>query len=176
MPKMRPEKARKILSDFRKNNFVVGKTLKENGYTPLSADKAGGKIIAVATRTLAREIANADLDQIRKDPVMLRNIDIIGLSEEEVSEGLKDIAKQTRDYSTKLKLLAILAKDIGANLDDAVEKKQPLLNVVVENVDTATRNDNVIEVVSTMSENAYCATNEVGGTPEGDIGKSESTT
>ncbi len=145
MVKMRPEKAAKILTDFKRNNFAVGKTLKENGYTDMTADKKGGEVIARATKTIAQQIANASLDEIRNNTVIRRNIDILGLTADEVASELRDIATQKRDYSTKLKILTALAPDIGVNLTIEEDKTQPLLNITVENT---TQHDNDTRQVS----------------------------
>jgi hypothetical protein len=138
---MPPEKARKILREYPLNHYNAKKTLMANGYTEQSAEKASTTIMARAVKAVAKDIANTPLEDIRKKT--RSSMEILGLSTDDVASTLRKIATNDRDYASALKVLAVLAKEIGVNLTSEETKTQPLLNITVESGNSDKEPDNI---------------------------------
>lgn len=139
---MNPNKARKILTDYAANGYNAKKTLIDNGYSESTANKISGEIIKRATRAVAKEVANMELVDIGKSQTKSA-IEILGLTSGEVANTLKKIATNDRDYASALKVLRVLAKEIGVHLDEEETKTQPLLNITVESGKDNKEPDNI---------------------------------
>jgi len=130
---MHPSKASKLMRDYAKNGFNAKKTLLENGYSEMTADKDAKNTIRRAERVVKEQL-QLDKDLTTKETAQT-SLDILGVTREEVAEQLKEIAFNKKDYGNALKVLAMLARDM--NLDLLSEEKQvaPQLNVTVEKVE-----------------------------------------
>jgi len=130
---MHPSKASKLMRDYAKNGFNAKKTLLENGYSEMTADKDAKNTIRRAERVVKEQL-QLDKDLTTKETAQT-SLDILGVTREEVAEQLKEIAFNKKDYGNALKVLAMLARDM--NLDLLSEEKQvaPQLNVTVERVE-----------------------------------------
>ena len=133
---MSPTKATKILHDYHTNNNNAYKTLKNNGYSETTAKAKAKDVLDVARKTINRHL---QLEETDNKEIARKSFEILGLTAENVAEKLKEIAT-SKDYTNALKVLSILARDIGINLTDA-EQKAPSVNITVEKVDTG----NIIE-------------------------------
>jgi hypothetical protein len=184
VPAMNVDKARKILSDYAKNNYNAKKTLLENGYSEMTAAKVSGDIIKRATRAVSYDVAHKPLGEISRSETK-RAIEILGLTDGEVANTLKKIATNDRDYASALKVLAVLAKEIGVNLTTEETKTQPLLNITVESGNSDKEPDNitghlssnVVEKTAGDTAASYVENvdecQEVLSDGEGDIGEEE---
>ena len=121
------------MRDYAKNGFNAKKTLLENGYSEMTADKDAKNTIRRAERVVKEQL-QLDKDLTTKETAQT-SLDILGVTREEVAEQLKEIAFNKKDYGNALKVLAMLARDM--NLDLLSEEKQvaPQLNVTVEKVE-----------------------------------------
>ena len=121
------------MRDYAKNGFNAKKTLLENGYSEMTADKDAKNTIRRAERVVKEQL-QLDKDLTTKETAQT-SLDILGVTREEVAEQLKEIAFNKKDYGNALKVLAMLARDM--NLDLLSEEKQvaPQLNVTVERVE-----------------------------------------
>ena len=127
-------KATKLLADYEKNNYNAYKTLIENGYAETTAKKASRRMLSGATKAVARSIAQSkelSTSEIRS------SLEILGVSREDVVEQLNKIAFNQRDYGNALKVLGILAKDIGISLETSENMVKPVINIGVERVNLA---------------------------------------
>ena len=127
-----PNKATKLLSDYAKNNYNAYKTLLENGYSETTAKAQAKKILNSATNRVASQL---QLDTRDTKEVAKKSYEIVGLQPEDIAEKLKEIAT-SKDYTNALKILSVLAKDIGLNITDNEQQKAPAVNITVEKLNT----------------------------------------
>jgi len=140
----------KLLEELPKNGYKVYPSAIKAGYKASYALKAPSRIIKTAIKAQAKEIIqNIDNKPLKEAKQSLASI--IGMSDTEVFERLRYIAKQEKDLSTALKVLAPLSKDLGVPLDDETTKVTvPILNIGVRpaseqdtiNIESATDNPN----------------------------------
>lgn len=130
---MSPKKASKIMSDYAKNNYNSKKTLLENGYKESTATKRPNTVINLASKTV-RESLQLDTDD--KKEIARNSLDILGVSKEDVVKQLVKIGFNERDYANALKVLGVLAKDIGINLTDDEQKPQTNVNIGIRELHT----------------------------------------
>jgi hypothetical protein len=143
---MHPNKASKLLSDYALNNFNAKKTLIENGYSETTADKESKTILERANRVVKDKLQLNQTNTIQE--TAKTSLDILGIDRERVVKQLEKIAFNDRDYTNAIKILSVLAKDIGINLTDTEQQKTPPVNIIVERVETTGATDSVTDITA----------------------------
>lgn len=113
----------------------IAKSAVEAGYSPKYANVRGKKLLKTALKEEVKEtlalIENKDT-VISKEEAKRMMYELVGLSKEELLENVRKIALQDKDYSSALKVLIPLAKEIGIVLQDEEAKTiVPILNIGV---------------------------------------------
>ena len=125
-------KALKIMSDYRKNNYNGKKTLIENGYTEMTADKAAKTILTSAKERVSDSL---QLDKSASVTDVSNTVEdlfaVIGMSREETLGYFRDIIRQDLNYAVKLRALEPLLRVLGVNWLDKAEEKQPSVVIKV---------------------------------------------
>lgn len=136
-----------FLEEYSKTSNITQSAIKA-GYSPIYADKLGKRIVATAIRGQALEIIERIDNKGRtKDETKQLLCDVIGINRELLSNTLKKIALNDKDYSSAIKILSPLAKEaIGLDItqQDSASVVVPVLNIVVDtpNIDnTAIQGD-----------------------------------
>lgn len=127
------ERYAKFIELMPKNKYNVTKSAIEAGFGKTYAAKQQSLI---AQRALEFQLQRAEMLARAKGTSLVEKkntmAEIVGLTRENIMENLRFIAEQTKDLSTRLKVVAPLAKEFGVILD---EEKQnvtvPILNVTV---------------------------------------------
>ena len=118
---------------YAENNFNKTKTLKQLGYKDSTAEKDAKSTIERAERTV-KEALDLDKD-LTTEQVAQNSLDILGVTREEVVNQLKKIAMNEKDFTNALKVLSVLSRDIGLNIDNTDQNKAPSVNITVEKVE-----------------------------------------
>lgn len=126
---------RRFLEEYRRNGGNVFRAGVYAGYSE-NYVKGRGKIllqnaIKAQSLTIAREVQGQNISMEDTKKMMF---EIVGFTREELLSNIKEMATQTKDYATRLKVVKALAKELGVSLDLAEDenKNAPVLNIVVE--------------------------------------------
>jgi hypothetical protein len=122
-----------------KNNYIVTTSAIKAGFKESTANKQQKKLLHNAMKYEARDLVeriegqgtNGIVDVKEQKPLMH---ELLGMTREEVMGALKNIALNSRDFASALKVLAPLSKQIDVVLHDEDQNKTvvPILNVVVK--------------------------------------------
>lgn len=131
---MKPRHARFLEALPKHGNKVLPSAL-EAGYSENYAKKRGKDLYRNALKAQVKDISiMIDNKQLDKASVHRMMLDIVGMTPESVAERLRNIATQEKDYSSALKVLAPLAKELGIHLDTEDTKVTvPILTVHTTN-------------------------------------------
>ena len=116
-------------------NKILPSALKA-GYSPSYADKQGKILLNNAIKQSARDILQQTENKELSTPEAKRLMcELLGLSREEVFNQLKRIAIQEKDYSSALKVLSPLSKELGVDISNQEDTNitVPILNIGVRN-------------------------------------------
>ncbi len=132
---------KKLIRNLDLNGYNVKQAAVDAGYSPMYADKQGKKLLKSALKAKVKETLeilepntpnSRDIGMIEAKALML---ELVGLSREELLLTLKKIATQDKDYSSALKVLMPLAKEIGIALQEGESKTiVPILNIGVREI------------------------------------------
>lgn len=124
-----------FLEEYAKTSNITQSAIKA-GYSPIYADKLGKRIVATAIRGQALDIIERiDNKGMTKDETKQLLCDVIGIDRALLSNTLKKIALNDKDYSSAIKILSPLAKEaIGLDItqQDSASVVVPVLNIVVD--------------------------------------------
>lgn len=133
------ERYEKFLILLPKHRYNVKPAAIEAGF---SKSFAHGKQKFIMQQALKYKLEKAGMkvEEIKDVPIveMKRTMaEIVGFSQEELMNNLKEIATQSRDYATRLRVIAPLVREHGVNLDPEVNNNVvvPVLNVTVREKD-----------------------------------------
>lgn len=142
---MNPRRA-KFLALLPKHAYKVKPAAIEAGYSEQYADKQGKILYNVAMKEYAKEMALRSSENVGLPTRQERKTlaEMLGLSSEEVFDALRNIALNSKDLTSALKVLKPLSKDLGADLseEDNAKVVVPVLNIGVRERETATVLDN----------------------------------
>lgn len=134
-----PLRYRRLANLLPKYNYAIKPAAIEAGFSPKTADKQGKRLLNNTLKQQAKDIlATVEGKVISTNDAKRFMSDIVGLSGEQVMQSLKNIATNTRDYASALKVLTPLAKEHGVQIasDDAPKVNVPILNVTLSEKDT----------------------------------------
>lgn len=127
---------KRFLEELPKNNYKVGPSAIKAGYSKSTANKKPKAILKTALKAQAQEI----IDTIENKPskeLKQTMAELVGFSREEVMDNLKFLANQDKDLSTRLKVIAPLAKEYGVNLGSDEQKTiVPVLHIGVKQLES----------------------------------------
>lgn len=139
-------KALKIMSDYKRNNYNGKKTLLENGYTELTADKASKQILTSAKERVGESL---QLDKATSasevSDVVGDLFAVIGMPRDEVIGYFRDIIRQDLNYAVKLRALEPLLRVLGVNWLDKPVESTP--SVVIKVSEPKNKDETTIEAV-----------------------------
>lgn len=127
-------KYRKFLQYYKESNNILESAVRA-GFKDNYARKQGKTILNRALKYQANEILLMTSDnQLSKQESKKLLRDIIGISEEDITDRLRYIAfEQNKDLNSALKVLKPVSKELGYNIEDTEETTtQPTLNVTIE--------------------------------------------
>lgn len=137
-----------FISEYAKTSNILQSALKA-GFSDSYARKLGKRIVNTAMKIQGQEL----IDKARKQEITASEAkvymnELIGMNRNEVFSQLKKIATQDKDYSSALKVLTPLSKELGV---DITEKEQgnitvPVLNVVVSKPIETDNSSSIVEV------------------------------
>jgi len=139
-----------FLEEYSKTSNITQSAIKA-GYSPIYADKLGKRIVNTAIKAKAQDIISRidNTKSLSKEEAKELLCDVIGIDRELLSNTLKKIALNDKDYSSAIKILSPLAKE-AIGLDISQQEQQnitvPVLNIVVDkpsNKDIITIDNNV---------------------------------
>ncbi len=126
-------KRRKRLLKGIEQGKSIRKSAIEAGYSKHTANVHGRRILKTAVKQEVKEslaILENKETTLSKEEVKKLMIDLVGMSREEVLGTIRKIATQDKDYSSALKVLTPLAKEIGVILQEEEARTiVPILNI-----------------------------------------------
>lgn len=135
---MHPRRAR-LLEELPKHGYKVAPAAKAVGYSASYADKQPKEILRSALRAQSKELEQMASSASTPSKDMKRELaSTLGITREELTNALKNIALNSKDYSSALKVLSVLAKndlEINLNTEEAPKTIVPILNIGVKQVD-----------------------------------------
>jgi len=148
---------KKFLEALPRNNNNVLRSALEAGYSETYARKNGKAIMRNALRASANAIIeDTEGKEITKTEGKRMMLEIMGYTPQDVVNRLRMVADQEKDLSSKLKVLAPLAKELGVilNPDDEQKTIVPTLNigVVMEEPKAPHDNTEIREIDGEMTE------------------------
>lgn len=121
-----------LLEELPKNGNKVMPSAIKAGYKPSYAKARGKKILETAIKAKANDI----IERIEATPISSLEAkqmmsELVGISREDLMSNIRYLATQEKDLSTRLKVVAPLAKEYGVNLgqDDQNKTIVPILNI-----------------------------------------------
>jgi phage terminase small subunit len=162
----------KLLEVLPKHKGKIAPAAVEAGFSEQTAYKQGKRLLKTAIKRQAQNtIALMDNKNVTTTELKKTLADRIGMSSEEVFNLLANIARQDRDYTSALKVLKPLAKDVGVDLteDDSQKTVVPILNVTVKEKSTAIQS-HIKEIAPDTAYNADCTTENTEAIEEGTPG------
>jgi phage terminase small subunit len=128
-------RSKKLIEALPRNNYNVTKSALEAGFTKSTAETQQKRLMRTALKVQAKEVLK-DLENVDTPLSTLKKTmaEMVGLSREDVMNNIKELATQDRDYSTRLKVIKALAKELGVDLgeDEGANVTVPVLNVTVK--------------------------------------------
>jgi hypothetical protein len=150
-------KALKIMQDYKKNNYNGKKTLLENGYTELTADKAAKTILTSARERVSESL---QLDRATTTAEVSDTVDnlfaVIGMERSEVLGYFRDIIRQDLNYAVKLRALEPLLREVGVNWLDKQVDSTP--SVVIKVSEAKNKDELAIDAVEVGAKDAETGT------------------
>lgn len=130
---MQLDKAIKILSDYKQNNFNAFKTLMQNGYSEVHALKQAKLTIDRAKDRIqqALEIKGDKSDVIEKASNLYS---VVGLTREDIIKEYQSIVKQNINIAVKLRALEPLLRQEGIKWDEKETQQAPQVVIKVDEV------------------------------------------
>jgi hypothetical protein len=125
------EKARAVIDDYMKSGNAY-KTLLKHGYSEMTSMKASKQILNNCYKKVLKDAYQSK--ELVNPKEIQSSLEVLGITREEVASKLKEIALNDKDYTNALKVLSILAKDIGINFTDDQAKPQPISITLEETV------------------------------------------
>lgn len=144
-----------FLEALPRHDFKVAPSAIEAGYSKQYAYKQGQLILTSALRAQAKEMLryNTTSAPMNTNDAKSTLMSFLGMSSEDVSNTLRKIATQDKDYGSALKVLAPVAKELGHNIaSDEKPVSVPILNVIVEKPAIEPHNADSIELLETVSD------------------------
>lgn len=134
-----PMRYKKFLELLPKYNYVVTKAAKEAGFSEHTSNTQQKRILQSA---LKYELKSRE-ESVKNNLVQNKDVSIdevktmaqqVGISKDELMENIKTIANQEKDWSTRLKVVSVLAKEFGLDLSIEENNKTiaPVLNITVK--------------------------------------------
>ncbi len=163
--KMMKPRMRKFISLLPKYNYAVMPAAIEAGYSQTYAHKQGKRLMNAAMKAQTKEVLATRVSAPVPTEEARRTLaDMIGLSRQEVFEALRNIALNSKDLTSALKVLKPLSKDLGADLSEEENAKivVPVLNIGVRERETplTLSNGDNMALPSLSTDNIDCATLE----------------
>ncbi len=130
-----PVRYKRFIEALPKHNYEIKASAIEAGFSESSANDKGKRILKAAlkhqTKELVEQSKRPDLTTNETKQLMR---DIVGIGQVELMKALRDIALNTRDYASALKVLGPLAKQDGVvlNVEEQNKITVPILNVTVK--------------------------------------------
>lgn len=128
-----PLRYKRLIKELPKHDNAQD-ALIASGFTENTAKHQAKRVLNAALKHTAREMLNPT----NTSPLTSKQLmsEIVGLSGADVMERLRFIATQDKDLHSALKVLSVLAKEHGVELDTSETRVQvPILNIVVDKVD-----------------------------------------
>lgn len=131
-----PIRYKRLLQALPKHNYKVKPAAIEAGFTEMTADKQGKKLLHNAMKYEARELADR-LENSKPAPISQAKqtmAELIGMTREDVMNNVKYLATQEKDLGVRHKVIAPLAKEYGITLQSEEKSNVtvPVLNVTVK--------------------------------------------
>jgi hypothetical protein len=116
------------------NGNNVYKSALKAGYTKSYAHSSGKLIVKNAIKETAKELIQSVNKDITPQETKQLMCEIMGLSPQMVLNTLNKIATQDKDYSSALKVLSPLSKELGVDISTQEQQNitVPVLNIVVD--------------------------------------------
>ena len=128
-----------FISEYAQNGGVIKTAAIKAGFSPMYADRQGKRILNTALRIQAKKILGK-ADKMEVDALGGKKMmhDMLGLSSEQVFTTLKKISQQDKDYSSALKVLTPLSKELGVDISSQDQQNitVPILNIGITKQDT----------------------------------------
>lgn len=165
------ERYKVFLERLPLNKYNVTKSAIEAGFSQQTAEAQQKRIMQQALkyqlqRSGIEVVKNSKLEPVNVVEVKKTMAELVGFSREELMSNLKNIATQEKDYSSRLKVVAPLAREYGVVLDteNNTDVTIPILNVTVKpRLSKATSNDDVAQYTLSVDkglDGGVGATNE----------------
>ena len=126
---------KRFLEELPLNGNKIKPSAIKAGYSEIYADKQGKILLNNAIKQSAKEIiASVSKNELTTEEAKTKAYELLGYSREEVYKRLKHIADNEKDYSSALKVLSVIASDLGIQLnpDNQTNISVPVLNIVVD--------------------------------------------
>jgi hypothetical protein len=133
--KMPMDKAVKILSDYKRNNFNGYKTLIDNGYSEIYSKANSRFTLNAAKDKVDNALQLKDIGDVKDTANTL--YDVIGLSKQDVLNELVKIIKQDINLAVKLRALEPFVKQEGINWVEKEHNQAQAVQIVLKEVDTS---------------------------------------
>ena len=145
---------KKFLEELPKHGNKILPAAQAAGFSESYARARGKTIYKTAVKEQVQEIAKmVENKDINKAEVKRMMADIVGLSPDVIMERLRNIATQEKDYSSALKVLAVLAREFGVEMDtDAPKVTIPVLNVSLKPRQASPNEGRTISIVGDIDE------------------------
>jgi phage terminase small subunit len=150
------QKRRKKLLKGIEEGKSIRRSAIDAGYTENYANVRGRKLLKTALKEEVKEtlaILENKETVIGKEEVKRYMHDLVGMSKEEVLETIRKIATQDRDYSSALKVITPLAKEIGVILQEEEARTiVPILNIGIREITPTIEAIESVEAIATPTE------------------------
>lgn len=125
----------KFLDALPRNKNKVLPSAIEAGYSESYARKRGQTLYKTALKAQAKDIIEmVENKPMNKEQARQFMSDIVGINRDTIMERLRNIATQEKDYGTALKVLGVLAREHGVEMDtEQVKVTVPVLTVHTTN-------------------------------------------
>lgn len=128
-------RSKKLIEALPRNNYNVTKSALEAGFSKHTARTQQKRLLRTAIKIQAKE-ALQGMENVQQplDTLKKTMAELVGLSKQDVYDNIKELATQDRDYSTRLKVVRALARELGVDLGEEESSKVnvPILNVTVK--------------------------------------------
>ena len=142
---LRPKRFLEVLS---KHKGQVGPAAREAGYTSSYAHSSPKIIRNTAMKEAVKELSErVNKKDLTKEETKQLMCDVMGLDSSIVLSTTRKIALQDKDYSSALKVLSPLLKELGIDISQQEQQNitVPVLNIGVTMQDKPNNND-IIEI------------------------------
>lgn len=126
-----------FLEELPKNRNSIKASAIKAGYSKTYAHSNGRTLLKNAVKQSAKDLIESSDKNISASEAKKLMCEIIGMSSEQVFTTLKKIANQDKDYSSALKVLTPLSKQLGVDISAQEQSNVtvPVLNIGIVKTD-----------------------------------------